>query len=137
MAMLFLVRLSRGSWAGMIAGLLAGLWSVTLDRVGLGMMLAVLVAASVPLASAALSSTRPVFAPPALREESLLFLLVFALIVAAAPAVTGGWEAAGNLKLQSSADAAAAGALAVPLWAVILSGAALVSGGAYAMWSRR
>lgn len=132
-AALHLVRTPRPFYAGVLAGWLAGTWLALLQAQGLPLGGAAAVAV-IPLSSAWLRRTRAEFAPQIVREESLLFIVVLALVAAAAPTVVDGWHAAGNLKVQGPDTARAA---AIPAWALAVASAALAGGGLYSIWSRR
>jgi hypothetical protein len=131
-----LLRRLRPLYAMGLAGLLAGVWVGPLEAEGVPLVVAALFAAAVPVASARLRGSGRAFAPPALRDEALLFAVMLGLVVAAMPTVIDGWHAAANLKLQGTDAAGAAGA-GMPLWTSTISCAALVGGGLYSLWSRR
>jgi hypothetical protein len=133
-AALYLTGPWRPVYAVGLAGLLAGVWVGPLEAEGLPLIPAAMVAAVVPLVSARLRLRHAAFAPPALRDEALLFALALGLVVAAAPTIVDGWHAATNLKMQGQASQ---GAAAIPAWTLSLSAAALVVGGLYSLWSRR
>lgn len=131
----YLVRSPHPRYATALAGLLAGIWTGVLEFQGLPAAAAIVIAGALPLTSAWLRAHRAAFAPPALRDEALLFTIVLGLFVAAAPEIVAGWHAAIALNLQS-VEPAAAGA-AIPVWAVTATTAALISGGLFSLWSRR
>jgi hypothetical protein len=131
-----LVRPQRQPLAIALAGLLAGTWSAVMQRQGLPVVAAIAVAAALPAMSVYLRTRRPAFAPPALREEALLFLVALGVTAAAAPGIVEGWRAAGTLNLQIG-EAEAAGSTAMPTWTVVVASAALVTGGLFSLWSRR
>ena len=76
------------------AGALAGLWAVLLQGVGVPSVAAVPGAALVPIVSAYLSMRRPAFAPPSLREEATLAILVLAVAVGMSSTVAQEWRSA-------------------------------------------
>jgi len=129
----YLLRAPRPGYAIGLAGLLAGLWMGVMKFQGLPSGVAAAVSVSVPLVSARLRAARPAYAPPRLREEALLFVMVLGLIAAAAPAVLDGWRAAAVLNVQGPETAVAA----IPAWTLMVATGALVSGGIYSLWSRR
>ena len=134
-ATLLLVRPRRLPYAAATAGLLAGIWSAVLQWQGLPAAGAIGAAATVPIASAYLSTRRPAFAPAALREEALLFLVLLGVVAAAAPGIAEGWRAALTLNVQSEAGTPAPAAM--PPWTLFAASAALVSGALFSLWSRR
>jgi hypothetical protein len=135
-AALELFRPGRRSFTLAVAGLLAGLWSAVLHLQGLPVIPAVLVAVTLPTASAYLRVYRPAFAPATLREEALLFLLILGVVAAAAPGIVDGWHAAVTLNIQGS-ESEASPTTVMPMWTMFVASAALVSGGLFSMWSRR
>jgi len=116
-----------------LGGGLAGVWGAMLAAQGVPWWLAVPLAAIGPVA-ACLRARRPEFAPPQLRDEALIIVTVCALAVAMLPGVMDGWQAAVNLSVQSSEQAAAA---VVPAWTLAIGASALTLGALYSMWSRR
>ncbi len=96
-----LMRPQRQPYAIALAGLLAGVWSAVLQLQGLPLPAALVVAVTLPAASAYLRTRRPAFAPAALREEALLFLVILGVVSAAAPGIAEGWRAAGTLNVHS------------------------------------
>jgi hypothetical protein len=116
------------------AGLLAGIWTGVLEFQGAPTVAAIAVACAVPVGSAFLRGRRPAFAPPQLREEALLFIVILGVIAGAAPGITEGWRAATNLNLQGGEVERD---VAMPLWTLAVASAALLSGGLFSLWSRR
>jgi hypothetical protein len=131
-----LVRAPRSpltlAWAGILAGVWAGLLRAQQCPLGLAIAIAVMP----PVVSWWLARRRPHFAPPRLREEALLCLIVVGVVAAAAPGLTDGWHAAVDLSLQSS-GAGEAARISTPAWAAASTVVALVSGGLFSLWSRR
>jgi hypothetical protein len=134
MAAWILIRAPRGSYAIVMAGLLAGLWTGVLRYQGLPLPAAALIAAGVPIVSARLRTRRTAFAPPALREEALLFMVILGVVAAAAPGISDGWRAATNLNLQGAGSEQET---VIPMWTLLMASVALVSGGLFSLWSRR
>jgi hypothetical protein len=126
----------RHVYAAAAAGLLAGFWTEALRSQQLPAPAAIVVAPSVALLSAWLATSRPRFVTELMREEALLFALALGLVAAAAPSVAEGWRAATNLNApaQNPLDTAA---MAIPTWTIALASMALLSGGAFSLWSRR
>jgi hypothetical protein len=131
-----LVRPPRQPYPAAMSGLLAGVWTGTLGYQGLPSVAAILLAAALPLASARLRARRPGFAPPLLRQEALLFMVVVGIAAAAAPGITDGWHAAVNLSVQGG-QAPDATTVPMPVWTLVTASAALLSGGLFSVWSRR
>jgi hypothetical protein len=135
-AALSLTRTPKPVYLAALAGLLAGAWVGVATAARVPLAAAAVAAAIVPFASAMLRARAPQFAPREMREDALIFMVCFGLIVAAAPTVAEGWRAAGNLKLQS-ADSRPVAFAVMPTWTLVLSSAALMCGGLYSLWSRR
>ena len=131
-----LVRVRRAPYAFALAGLLAGVWSAVLQQQGLSLAPAMAAASALPSASAFLRTRRPGFAPPALRDEALLFLIVLGIVAASVPGIAEGWRTAGTLNLRVS-DAQGSAAAVMPTWTLAVATTALLSGGLFALWSRR
>ena len=81
------------------------------------------------LASAWLTNHRPAFAPPVLREEALLVLLIAGVVVGMAPTVAQGWQSAVALNMTTDTGARRA---ALPVWMLSFVGASVALGG---LWS--
>lgn len=135
-AALELVRPRPQPFAIALAGWLAGVWSAVLQAQGMPLTVAIVVAGTLPAASLYLRTQRPVFAPAALREEALLFLVILGVVSAAAPGIAEGWRAAGNLNIHSG-EAVASATAGMPLWTMAVASAALLTGGLFSLWSRR
>ena len=131
-----LIRPQYIRWAPVVAAVLAGMWIPVIASVRVPIVMAFIVAAAVPLTAAWLRRTDPAFAPASMCEEALLLVLAIGVVVAAAPTIADGWQAAANLKLQGPA-AESASNMALPMWAVTTACAALLCGGLYSLWSRR
>ena len=114
-----------------VAGLLGGAWLSILWTQGIPVPAATAAAIALPAASAWLSARQPSFAPPLLREEAAMFVLVLAAIVAAAPAILDGWRSAIALNIQTAAPH-----IAMPSWTGVLAGSAIGLGGVFAVWRR-
>ena len=135
-AALELVRPPPQPFAIALAGWLAGVWSAVLQVQGMPLAVAIVVAGTLPAASGYLRRQRPAFAPAALREEALLFLVILGVVSAAAPGIAAGWRAAGNLNMHSG-EAVASATAGMPLWTLVVASAALLTGGLFSLWSRR
>jgi hypothetical protein len=115
-----------------VAGCLAAAWAAVLSAIGAPRMIAFPGAALVPVVSASLSSRRPSFAPPLLREEALLILLLFAVIVSMGPTVLRGWQSALALNVTDERG----GVAMVPAWTVAFVLLSVITGGFWSLWRR-
>lgn len=129
-----LVRGVSSTVAGLLAGALAAAWAGLIASQGLPFPVAVGVAAMLPMASAVLHARRVTFAPPSLRDEALLFLLIVAVTTAALPSIQYGWGMAGSLALQSDASQPET---SIPGWLAVATLGAAALGGLSTIWSRR
>jgi len=137
MALWQVVGAPRRPYAAAMAGLLAGVWTAVLGGQGLPTPAAFVLAASLPVTSAWLRHRRAAFAPPALVEEALVVLALVGLVAATLPGIAEGWHAAVNLSVQGGPSPDGSPATAVPAWTLAVASAALISGGAFSVWSRR
>ena len=121
------------SLTGVASGALAGVWGVLLQRQGLPVVPALVLAASLPAAAVFLTVRRATFAPTALKEEALLAMCGLGLAVAVGPTVATGWGSAGALNL----DPAAGVRQVAETWVILLSGVSIGLGGWYSLRRRR
>ena len=110
----------------------AVLWRV-LGAQALPQSLAIVVATLPGLASAWFTTARPQFAPPRLRDEALLLVLAFGVVVAVVPAFAEGWHAALSLNAQSMSTQPAP----VPLWTATTAASVVALGAGYSAWRYR
>lgn len=131
-AILFRPRLAilAAAWGGALGGMLTALLEVQ----GLHPIAAIAATALLALVTIGLSRMRPAFAPDALRDEALLVVSVLGLVVAIAPGVIDGWQAAANLTIESATPDPVR---PIPVWTLALVGAATLLGAMYSLWSRR
>jgi hypothetical protein len=122
--------MASAAWGGALGGMLTALTEVQ----GLHPMAAVAAATVLAATSAWLTRARTAFAPEVLREEALLGLCLFGLVVAIMPGVIDGWQAAANLTIE---PATRGPTIPVPTWALGLVGTATALGAVYSLWSRR
>jgi hypothetical protein len=115
------------------AGVLSGMSLSLLRAASVPSLMAAAVAMALPVTSAWLSARRPAFAPPTVREEATLLVLIFAAIVAALPTLVAGWHSAVALNLQRPEGAP----IAMPGWALLLTVSAFGFGGLLTAWRRR
>lgn len=114
-----------------IAGLAAAIWASSLQLDGMPPAAAFVLAGAPLLIAGWFAARRPSFAPPAVREEALLIVIVLGLVAAMFPGLREGWRSAAAL---NAGEAAAVGAL--PVWIVGLVGGLLGAGGIYTWWRR-
>lgn len=130
-----LLQLARPGFfplTGFASGVLSGFGVPILQAQGVAVVPAFLMALGLPLLAILLALRRPMFAPLPLFEDALLMVLALGLIVAAAPAVASGWQAARVMNLEY--EAAAEETLAA--WVPALGVLALLLGGGHALWWR-
>jgi len=118
-----------------LSGVLAATWGGLLSAQGVPLGAALAAGAVIPVVAAACAATRPVFAPPAMRDEALMLVGALGLMAATLPGVVDGWRAAVNLTAQANGDTAAAEA--IPTWALAVGSSSLLLGAVYSLWSRR
>ena len=116
------------------AGALAGLWFSLLQLQDVPLVGALVLAVVVPGVSVFMASRRSGFAPLALGEEALLWVIVLALIVAMGPGFFSGWESAGVINLDYEAGMGTE----MATWVLVVTGGSVVAGGVYSLvWRRR
>jgi hypothetical protein len=115
-----------------VAGSLAAAWATLLAAAGISRIVALPVAAGVPIVTAMLASRNRGFAPAILREEALLLILFFAVIVSMGPTILRGWQSA--LALNTIDERAAL--TMVPVWTVSFVVLSMTAGGLWALWRR-
>lgn len=130
---IFLFRPRYAIVAAALGGILGGLWTALLEAQGLPYSVALIGAATVIGVARYLTRTRPAFAPEQLRDEGLLAVGLFGLVVATLPGVLDGWQAATNLAATSERASQAI----VPAWTVALLLSSTTLGAVYSLWSRR
>ena len=134
-ALAYLVRSPGPGLAAAAAGLLAGMWAGVIEFQGVPIIAAVAFSIGIPLLSSWLRGSRAVYAPPRLREEALLFIVVLGVIAGAAPTVVDGWHAAANLNLQGREPQTQVAV--IPSWSLVITAGALLTGAAHSLWRRR
>jgi hypothetical protein len=123
----------RPTAAALSAGVATGVGLALMRQEGAPAWVAALLAI-VPTALAWwLSQSRPRFAPLAMRDEALVLLLVIGVAVALLPGVLDGWRTAVSLNVSAGDPSR----LALPSWALAVSGAAIALGGCYSAWRHR
>ena len=120
--------------AAAVGGALAAIFQAVLQAQGLPPAAAWTAAVAPPVAACWLAARRGDFAPQALREEALLMVLGVALLVAVTPGVAAGWRSA--VALNATAELGGSN-LALPAWALSLSGGAAAVGGLASLWRHR
>jgi hypothetical protein len=131
-AALELIRPGHYLVTGGAAGALAALWAGLMQSQGLPLPIGVPAAAGVLLLSAVTTSVWPAFAPPVMREETMLGLGALALVIGVAPEVGQGWQSA--VALNVSREGASAPSL--PVWLLSCAAASVLSGGLWSWWRR-
>jgi hypothetical protein len=127
--------LARPQWVllpPLAAGLFAAAWSSVLRAQGLPWLPAVLLAVAVLLGARAVAARRAGFAPPELRDEALVVVASFGLLLAVGPDVVAGWRSAVSLKAEPLAGQGGVGP-----WLGALALGCVLLGGAYTAWKRR
>jgi len=117
-------------WGGALGGMLTAMTEVQ----GLHPMAATAAVAVLAATPAWLARARASFAPEVLREEALLGLCLFGLVIAIMPGVIDGWQAAANLTIEPATPGPT---IPLPTWTLALAGTATALGAVYSLWSRR
>jgi hypothetical protein len=128
-----LVRLGPAWLPPIAAGITGAVWISLLEAQGLPWPPAVLLAAALLAAAAMLPMRRQDFAPADVRDEALVLVACFALLLAVGPDVADGWRSATALTAE---PLAAAGPDVGPALAALVV-ACLLLGGVYSFWKRR
>jgi hypothetical protein len=131
-----MAALARPRWRllpPLAAGVFAAAWTSILEAQGLPWAPAALAAAALLLAAAGLGARRAGFTSAELRDEALVLVGSFAVLLAIVPDVVAGWRAAVAL----AAEPLTAETPAVGPWLVALVVASVLMGGAYSLWKRR
>ena len=132
-SVLLLARPQTLAVAAVIAGCLGGLWASSLQDQGLPAAAAWGLSAAVPAASAWMTRVHEDFAPRHLREEAMLLIGGFGLLVAIGPDVLAGWRAATAMNLEPGSGYKGA----FEVWVVLLAVVASLGGGVHSLWRRR
>lgn len=114
-------------------GLAAALWAELLVAQGLPGSVVFPAIAAIVAAGAVLAAARRSFAPAILREEALLIVAAFALIVAAAPSVIDGFGTAVAFTAARLPDKAGPPAP----WALAVAAGCAVLGAIRSLWKTR
>ena len=122
--------MASAAWGGALGGMLTAMTEVQ----GLHPIVAVAAVTVLAATPAWLTRARASFAPEVLREEALLGLCAFGLVVAIMPGVIDGWQAAATLTIE---PATTGPTIPVPTWTLTLVGTAMALGAVYSLWSRR
>ena len=131
-----ITTLARPQWwllPPLAAGVTAAAWTSILEAQGLPWLPAALVATSVLAAAVGFAVRRSGFTSAELRDEALVLVALFALLLALVPDVVGGWRSAVVLKAE---PLTAAGPDVGP-WLGAAVVATVLFGGAYSLWKRR
>jgi len=114
-------------------GALAGLCAALLRSQGWAPAIALLIAALIPGVSACFAWRRKDFAPEALREEAMAFMIALSLSVAIIPEVMAGWQSALALNRTEGNSTN----LIIANWVLVLSAVSVFLGGLYSLLRRR
>jgi hypothetical protein len=131
-----LAALARPRWTllpPLAAGISAAAWISMLEAQGAPWSAGAVAAAVVLAAAVGLAARREAFASAELRDEALVLVGAFALLLAVIPEVVEGWRS--SIALKAEPLAAAGPEMGPWLGAVVLATVAL--GGAYSLWKRR
>ena len=122
MAALGLARPQQRTLLALGAGVFGGLWASFLRAQGAPSFVAWAIAAAL-LGIAVVASRRPDFAGQSIREEALLLICCFGLVVALAPELVAGWHSAATL------NAASVPSRAIEGWVLLVGAASVAAGG--------
>lgn len=124
----------RWSWLPPVAaGICAAAWISILEAQGLPWLPGALAAAGVLAAAVLLAARRRGFMPDEVRDEALVIVASFALLLAIGPDVVDGWRSSIALKAE---PLGAAGPQIGPLLGALIAASVLL-GGAYTLWKRK
>jgi hypothetical protein len=135
-ALLAAAGLFRPRWAALVAvtgGGFGGLWVSTLVTQGLPFAAALPVGAAPLVLGAWFNARHAGFAPAGVRDESLLVVGAFGLLLAVGSEVVEGWES-GRALAAAPIDNAA---MVSGAWPVAVVAACVVLGGVYSLWRRK
>lgn len=127
--------LVRPRWwfAPLAAGVCAAAWISILEVQGLPWLPAALLAVSVTGVAVGLAQRRAGFASAEVRDEAVVLVSCFALLLALGPELVDGWRSATALAAEPlSADVPSVG----PWLGAFVIGC-LLMGGVYSLWKRR
>jgi hypothetical protein len=128
--------LARPQWTllpGLAAGIAAAGWISILEAQGLPWLPGALAAAGLLAVGAGLAARRRGFMSAEVRDEALVLVASFALLLAVGPDVVDGWRSSVALK---AGPLAAAGPQVGPWLGALVVGVVLL-GAAYTAWKRR
>jgi hypothetical protein len=131
-----ITALARPQWRllpPLAGGICGAAWISVLEAQGLPWLPAAVLAICVLAASAALAARRRGFASTELRDEALVLVASFALLLGIGPDVVDGWRSAVALKAEPLA--AAGPHVDLRLGALVVGSVLL--GGVYTVWKRR
>jgi len=115
------------------AGLFAAAWISILEAQGLPWLPGALAAGTLLAVSVGLAARRRGFMHDDVRDEALVLVASFALLLAVGPDVVDGWRSSIALKAE---PLAAAGPEIGPWLGALVAGIVML-GGAYSLWKRR
>jgi hypothetical protein len=130
MAALGLARPRQRTLLAAGAGVFAALWASFLHEQGAPLIVSWSIAAAL-LGITVVASRRPDFAGHSIREEALLLICCFGLLVALAPELVAGWHSATTL------NAASVQSRAIEGWVLLVGAASIVAGSLSALARKR
>ena len=128
--------LARPRWRWLppvAAGVFAAAWISILEAQGLPWLPGAVAAAGVLAAAILLAARRRGFMPDEVRDEALVIIASFALLLSLGPDVVDGWRSSVALKAE---PLAAAGPQGGPVLGALVAVSVLL-GGAYTLWKRK
>lgn len=128
--------LARPQWSllpPLAAGIAAAAWISILEAQGLPWPAGVVAAGGLLAVAMSLAARRRGFVSAELRDEALVIVASFALLLAIGPDIVDGWRSSVALKAE---PLAAAGPQVGP-WLVALVAGVVLLGAAYTAWKRR
>ena len=131
-----ITALARPQWRllpPLAGGICGAVWISVLGAQGLPLLPAAAVAACVVAAAVTLAARLPGFVSTELRDEGLVLIASFALLLGIGPEVVDGWRSAVALKAEPLA--AAGPDVGLELGALVVGSVLL--GGVYTVWKRR
>ena len=131
-----IAALARPRWwllAPLAAGVCASAWVSILGSQGLPWLPGTLAASGLLAAASISAARRRGFMPDEMRDEALLIVASFALLLSLGPGVVDGWRSSVALKAEPlAAESPQAGP-----WLGALVAASMLLGGAYSLWKRK
>jgi hypothetical protein len=131
-----ILMLARPSWslpAAAMSGILAGCLATLLRAQSVPSTIAWLLGVAILVPALWISARRKDFAPTSIRDVALLAIAIWSILLAAAPAISAGWQSAAALNVSDKS----ATQNSMPAWVLLLGIASLAIGGLHTFWMRR